>query len=481
MWQKVGKAFAIILIIASLPVISYVALGSIDLSGDGLSVREEIQYGTNPLVSDTSGDGLTDYEEIRVYGTNPLVQDTNGNGYTDYQEVQFGAEPTVLNTNGVGLTDAENFKYGTDPQKEDTSGDGLTDYEEVYVYGTDPLVQDTNGNGYTDYQEVQFGADPLLLDTNQDGLSDAENFEYGADPTATDTNGDGISDFDAVRVYGIDPVALDTARNGLSDAKEIEIGTDPTRFDSSGDGLPDGFTYYDGGLEVDRFNFIVEIAVSEGASIPPEIFEIIDYLDTIPIESDMGKQGVNLVFIEVSDDSNIPESRYTENSFREYIRTVDTQFSGYGAHQLALVEEFDDENILGAAYTNTDVMIVQDVGSTRLNGDLQTTKTILHEIGHQMGLHKHSHPGIDSFEYTWDEYPSVMNYNNPIDPFRCGIPCIKLQFAPVDYDILQENFDKNQASIERLEEQYRRSNSSPDFALDLEFLESNILLQPPAE
>ena len=102
----------------------------------------------DPLVSDTDGDGLSDYEETYIYGTDPLNPDTDGDGLSDYEEVKI---------------------YGTDPLNPDTDGDGLSDYEEVKIYGTDPLNPDTDGDGYLDGEEVNNGYNPLgpgLLEIN---------------------------------------------------------------------------------------------------------------------------------------------------------------------------------------------------------------------------------------------------------------------------------------------------------------------------
>ncbi len=71
------------------------AIAQLDSDGDGLSNADETgQYGTDPLRSDTDGDGLPDGVEIAI-GTNPLLVDTDGDGPTDAEEYLAGFDPLV--------------------------------------------------------------------------------------------------------------------------------------------------------------------------------------------------------------------------------------------------------------------------------------------------------------------------------------------------------------------------------------------------
>ncbi len=64
-----------------------------DADLDGLTDAEEKQLGTNPKNIDTDGDGLTDYDEVKIYHTNPLKADTDGDGYGDGAELRRGYNP----------------------------------------------------------------------------------------------------------------------------------------------------------------------------------------------------------------------------------------------------------------------------------------------------------------------------------------------------------------------------------------------------
>jgi hypothetical protein len=66
---------------------------TIDSDKDGLTDEEELLYNTNPLNPDTDGDGLSDYEEVKIYNTDPLNPDTDGDGYLDGEEVNNGYNP----------------------------------------------------------------------------------------------------------------------------------------------------------------------------------------------------------------------------------------------------------------------------------------------------------------------------------------------------------------------------------------------------
>ena len=74
---------------------------------DGLTVLQELEYGTSNLLEDTDGDGLTDYDEIFIYGTDPLVADTDGDGLRDGDEIKLGLDPLKKDSDGDGIPDNE--------------------------------------------------------------------------------------------------------------------------------------------------------------------------------------------------------------------------------------------------------------------------------------------------------------------------------------------------------------------------------------
>jgi hypothetical protein len=54
-----------------------------DEEPDGLTNRQELDAGTDPLDADTDDDGLTDGEEVLTVGTDPLLADTDEDGIAD--------------------------------------------------------------------------------------------------------------------------------------------------------------------------------------------------------------------------------------------------------------------------------------------------------------------------------------------------------------------------------------------------------------
>jgi hypothetical protein len=64
-----------------------------DPDGDGLTVEQETNLGTDPNNADTDSDGLSDRLEAETYRTNPLNADSDGDGFLDGGEVQSGYNP----------------------------------------------------------------------------------------------------------------------------------------------------------------------------------------------------------------------------------------------------------------------------------------------------------------------------------------------------------------------------------------------------
>ena len=93
-----------------------------DADGDGLSDNAEFAADTNPILSDTDDDGLTDGieanpTEIGYSGTNPLEADSDGDGRSDGAEVNDVpvSDPLDRDSDDDGVVDGIEVLQGTDP------------------------------------------------------------------------------------------------------------------------------------------------------------------------------------------------------------------------------------------------------------------------------------------------------------------------------------------------------------------------------
>lgn len=78
-----------------------------DLDLDGLTNKQEKEYGTNPELYDTDMDGLDDYYEIFTSKTDPLKADTDGDGLNDFDEIELGLDPLKEDSKGDGIKDGD--------------------------------------------------------------------------------------------------------------------------------------------------------------------------------------------------------------------------------------------------------------------------------------------------------------------------------------------------------------------------------------
>ena len=138
----------------------------LDTDGDGLSDWEEEYAGrdTDPKNPDTDGDGLKDKDDIAC-GSNPNNPhtfkddvldsdiDIDEDGLTAKEEVEFGSNVFFKDWDMDELVDFQERKYGTNPTNPDTDKDGLLDGLEI-KYGFDPKNPDTDKDGILDGDEI---------------------------------------------------------------------------------------------------------------------------------------------------------------------------------------------------------------------------------------------------------------------------------------------------------------------------------------
>lgn len=120
-----------------------------DRDGDLIPNSNEVQ--TSPDDWDTDNDGLLDGPD-RLLDLNDLNESafadtlladgirhrTNGSVRTFLGEQPLGTNPVRSDTDGDGLRDAEEIRGPTDPASEDTDGDGVTDGQDAFP--SDPAI-----------------------------------------------------------------------------------------------------------------------------------------------------------------------------------------------------------------------------------------------------------------------------------------------------------------------------------------------------
>lgn len=78
-----------------------------DLDFDGLTNKQEKEYGTNPQLYDSDMDGLDDYYELFTSKTDPNKADTDGDGLNDCDEIELHLDPLKVDSKGDGVKDGE--------------------------------------------------------------------------------------------------------------------------------------------------------------------------------------------------------------------------------------------------------------------------------------------------------------------------------------------------------------------------------------
>lgn len=56
-------------------------------------------------ITDTDGDSLSDWDELRVYGTSPYLADSDSDGISDSEEIKSGADPNCPKGKECGSSD----------------------------------------------------------------------------------------------------------------------------------------------------------------------------------------------------------------------------------------------------------------------------------------------------------------------------------------------------------------------------------------
>ena len=230
---------------------------------------------SDPLQTDTDGDGLSDTIEFGPGALATLITDTNYHSYvndddSDDDGLQDGWEdadkdgrwdgPVTIASTGTNVTSGE-----THLCLADTDSDGLTDGEEEGLFGHGPrtvhstlgtitipaLDDDSDDDGLSDYEEVVVThTDPLNWDTDGDTISDANelvavsgtyyqgrSFYQVSDPLDPNTDDDYLLDNQEYSGTGLSLVP----NHGLGGTDDL-VCPYVNHADSDNDGVQDGAT-----------------------------------------------------------------------------------------------------------------------------------------------------------------------------------------------------------------------------------------------
>lgn len=295
---------------------------NLDTDNDGIPDFYEINYTlTDPLISDSNNDGISDADENTdldqlnnlqelIFGTDPNVfdeiLDTDNDGLSDIFESKlldnYSVNSTDSDSDGINdglededqdlLTNLEEAQFQTDPLAKnfgpDSDKDGLSDYQEMIIQGS-PLVDadpnaDPDNDTIDNITEMMQGTDPntantpnVIPDADNDGLTDFQEITMTlTDPNKPDSNddsvndsqedidGDGLNNFQEVNL-GTNPLVedssllkIDTDQDGLVDIYETKITlTNPASTDTDGNGVSDD----QDDIDQDVLSNIIEISM----------------------------------------------------------------------------------------------------------------------------------------------------------------------------------------------------------------------------
>lgn len=87
-----------------------------DDDNDGLLDTIEIEIGSDPLLVDTDGDTISDYDEINIHGTSPINPDSDADGLSDGDEILiYGTSPNNADSDGDFINDGDEINNASDP------------------------------------------------------------------------------------------------------------------------------------------------------------------------------------------------------------------------------------------------------------------------------------------------------------------------------------------------------------------------------
>jgi hypothetical protein len=358
------------------------AVAGMDHDNDGLNNSMESRYFTNPLDPDTDGDGIPDYYEVfpyteqydsgdfdkvilrthihpatraffDIYGyvprTSPILSDTDGDGFTDYEEFLALSHP---------------LRFEFTPES-DIDDDGMPDWWEI-KHGLNPYVDDSHldpdNDGLTNLQEFQMNKDPNRDDvpptlSNITPSSNVFTYNSNFQISANSYDHNGIDSM-VLMIYTLDSIIIN--EDELNSNPEKSILVSQTYYSSS-------FTYYLDTRNLDKSKiYYIEIMAFDIAGNYVRHTKIMSFDSTGPsisITSHSNGQiisGTQTVSVNVSDPSGVAKVEFYVNNAKKHTRTSspyswswDTTAYSDGTYTLKIVafDNYGNQNSISISIT----------------------------------------------------------------------------------------------------------------------------------
>lgn len=356
--------------------------------GDGLTVNRSYATATDPVATDTDGDGLDDDVELEETGTNPSRFATAGHGVADGWALDYGLDPTdsqmpLEDPDNDGLPTWREFAYsadrlglnatldgdGLDPTDLDSSSTGLPDGWLVRE-GLDPFqagIADEVLQRSTDYGPAQArGIDEVTL-TVEDAYTWARPSAWneavdgpwrgGLSAATNDTDGDGLPD--AVEIAGW-TVNVTTGTGTTQESQDRNVTSDPQRPDTDGDGLSDQAEFL-GRLTID--GSVVTFDTTDPAGRDTDFDGLSDFDEVVEIPQRAAAAGVQGKTLDPANQDTDGDGLADGEEFQYWSRRAATYRSG------ATQYEFDHQQDDGVA-------ILGQMPGGKLQGGVPTRESV---------------------------------------------------------------------------------------------------------
>lgn len=167
-------------------------------------------------------------------------------------------------------------------------------------------------------------------------------------------------------------------------------------------------------------DILVELDTDSGMDVPRELELVVNEFSNAPISNPDGEQGIELhIYYNPNGSINTKDTQsidyYRDNAYKSAF-----DLKGYGFYHALIIDNVSN-GYAAVTSPSIDGMLIQDSSDNNIMGS-----RFAHELGHQLGLLPDDFSGIDSAKYTFDSYPSAMNYvcrnqDRLLQPSDCGV------------------------------------------------------------